>query len=103
MKMCKDVFGEKFDDALLNKAIVRTNDIYGALDIEVSNVVFVHGTVDPWHPLGIVETVDQQAPAILINGTAHCANMYPEADTDLPELIKAREEVNRLIGDWLNQ
>lgn len=101
--MCEDLYGSKFNETFLNSAINRTNIIYGALDIEVSNVVFVHGTVDPWHPLGILETVDARAPAILINGTAHCANMYEPSDADLPQLVEAREEIHELIGTWLRQ
>jgi hypothetical protein len=53
---------------LSTAAIDRTNTFYGGLDIEVSNVVFVHGSIDPWHALGITKTVDQGAPAIYIEG-----------------------------------
>ena len=29
--------------------------MYGAKNIDVTNVVFVHGSFDPWHALGIIE------------------------------------------------
>lgn len=35
-------------------------------------------------------------------GTAHCANMYPEAEDDLPQLKAARVQVKQLIGSWLD-
>lgn len=52
----------------LEAAAERTNTLYGALDIETSNVVFVHGSIDPWHALGITKTLEQNAPAIYIKG-----------------------------------
>lgn len=34
-------------------------------------------------------------------GTAHCANMYPKSDDDLPALKAAREEIAQHIDTWL--
>lgn len=68
IQQCIDIFGPKYNETFLSNAVDRTNVIYGALDIEVSNVVFVHGSADPWHVLGITETKDNGAPAILIKG-----------------------------------
>lgn len=68
VKQCEDIFGPKYNANFLDKSIDRTNTLYGALNIEVSNVVFVHGSIDPWHALGITKTVNQGAPAIYING-----------------------------------
>lgn len=101
IQQCIDIFGTKFNRTFINEAIDRTNNIYGDLDIEVSNVVFVHGSIDPWHALGITKTIEQNAPAIYIEGTAHCANMYPPSPDDLPQLSAAREQISDLIDTWL--
>ncbi|XP_050293745.1 putative serine protease K12H4.7 [Anthonomus grandis grandis] len=102
IKQCVDLFGSKFDSEYLDYATRRTNTMYGAYDIEVSNVVFVHGSVDPWHALGITSTLNQNAPAIFIKGTAHCANMYPPTEDDLPQLKAARVQIGQLIQSWLD-
>lgn len=68
IKQCSDIFGSIYDEQFLNGAVDRTNTYYGGLDIEVSNVVFVHGSIDPWHALGIIKTIDEEAPAIYIEG-----------------------------------
>lgn len=52
----------------VRNAVAWTNANYGAKNIEVSRVVFVHGSVDPWHALGIIKTQDNDAPAIYIEG-----------------------------------
>ncbi|KAK4877733.1 hypothetical protein RN001_010239 [Aquatica leii] len=101
IQMCMDVFGPKYNEAFLNSGVDRTNTFYGALDIEVSNVVFVHGSIDPWHALGITKPVSRDAPAIYIEGAAHCANMYPARDTDLPQLKAARARIMQLIDKWI--
>lgn len=52
----------------MNDAIDKTNAKYGALDIEASRIVYVHGSIDPWHILGITETTENNSPAIYIEG-----------------------------------
>jgi hypothetical protein len=64
--------------------------MYGGKNIHVTNVVFVHGSFDPWHALGVTKDLSPDATAILIPETAHCANMYPERDDDPPQLKQAR-------------
>lgn len=66
--MCVDIFGPKFNMSYLDFAAERTNTIYGGLDIEATNVVYVHGSIDPWHALGITKTTGNHAPAIYIKG-----------------------------------
>ncbi|XP_076248423.1 putative serine protease K12H4.7 [Calliopsis andreniformis] len=102
VQQCIDVFGPRYNIHLLNSGIDRTNILYGALNLKVTNVVFVHGSVDPWHVLGITESSNSQASAIYINGTAHCANMYPSSKDDLPELKSARIQIGKLIDQWLH-
>jgi hypothetical protein len=34
-------------------------------------------------------------------GTAHCADMYPDADWDPEELKQARKTISDTIGKWL--
>jgi len=100
-KMCNDIFGPKFSISLLEEGVQATNTEYGGLEPSVTNVVFVHGSVDPWHALGRTTDLSKSSPAIFIPGTAHCANMYPARDDDPTELRTARSRVGELIGMWL--
>ncbi|XP_066600225.1 putative serine protease F56F10.1 [Prorops nasuta] len=100
-QQCIDIFGPRYGMHLLESAVKRTNTMYGALDIELTNVVFVHGSIDPWHALGITKSSNPNAPAIFIEGTAHCANMYPPSKNDPPQLQKARVQVGQYIDQWL--
>lgn len=97
VKQCTDVFGPRFNRDLLEKGIAATNVEYGGKEIEVSNVVFVHGSIDPWHAMGVTDS----PASIFINGTAHCANMYPEKEDDLEDLKEARRKVGDLIKIWV--
>lgn len=101
IQQCVDIFGPRYDRDLLETAVTRTNILYGALDLQVTNVVFVHGSVDPWHVLGITASSNPQAPAIYIQGTAHCADMYPSSENDMPQLKEARAQIKDLIQQWL--
>ncbi|XP_025835143.1 putative serine protease F56F10.1 [Agrilus planipennis] len=101
IQQCVDIFGPEYKSSFLNYAVNRTNMLYGALDIDVTNVVFVHGSIDPWHALGITETKKKAAPAIYIKGTAHCANMYPPSKNDLPQLAAARRQIYHYIESFI--
>ncbi|XP_012541201.1 putative serine protease K12H4.7 [Monomorium pharaonis] len=100
-QQCVDIFGPRYNMNLLNSAVARTNILYGALNLQVTNVVFVHGSIDPWHILGIIQSSNPQAPAIYIKGTAHCADMYPSSEHDMPQLKEARIQIKGLIKQWL--
>lgn len=96
-------FSFRFNGSLLANGVDRTNIIYGALKPTTTNVLFVHGSIDPWHALGLTETNEKQPqPTIYIQGTAHCANMYEPSDNDLPQLKEAREEILKFIAALLN-
>ncbi|XP_026472568.1 LOW QUALITY PROTEIN: putative serine protease F56F10.1 [Ctenocephalides felis] len=101
IQQCKDIFGSRYSMDNLEKAVERTNIIYGALNIPTTRIVFVHGSIDPWHALGITKSMRKESPAVYIKGTAHCANMYPARDSDLPQLNRARQFVGQLIKKWL--
>ncbi len=85
-----------------------SNDYYGGKttypDNGVSNVVYVHGTVDPWHQMGIYEgEMSDDAPYILIEGSSHCADMYEPDRISSPELEEARAQIRDYIATWLSE
>lgn len=87
-----------YDTKTLGDSVDRTNIIYGALKPTTTNVLYVHGSIDPWHALGLTATnKNQPQPTIYIEGTAHCANMYEPSDSDFPQLKDAREEIVKFI------
>ncbi|XP_042243465.1 putative serine protease K12H4.7 [Homarus americanus] len=103
IKQCEDIYGPKFNLSLLEAGVKRTNTIFGGRDLKVTRVVFPNGSIDPWHALGITSDISNDATAIYINGTAHCANEYPDSPDDPSQLTAAREEVYQLITQWLNE
>jgi len=97
IQMCKDIFG--FDWL---PAINETNNCYGGNGpTGATKIVFVNGSLDPWHALSILEDQSETVTAVFINGTAHCADMRPERPSDPPQLIAARELTMGVIGDWI--
>ncbi|XP_070172924.1 putative serine protease K12H4.7 isoform X2 [Littorina saxatilis] len=101
VKQCQDIYDPKFNADLIGRGINRTNTNYGGYGIKVTNVVFPNGSIDPWHALGVVKSLSPDATAIFIDGTAHCANMYPPSSTDPAPLVQARATITKLIGKWV--
>jgi hypothetical protein len=99
--VCQRVFNISQSQTISD--INSTNKVYGGRDINsnVTNIIFPNGSIDPWHALSIIEDKSSSIIAVFINGTAHCANMYPSSPHDIPELVKARQDISRILGSWL--
>jgi len=79
-----------------------TNAYYGGKDPKgATNILFVNGSLDPWHALSITQTNLPGIATILINGTAHCADMSPAKSTDPPGLAQAQAQILNQLGVWL--
>ncbi|GMR50007.1 hypothetical protein PMAYCL1PPCAC_20202, partial [Pristionchus mayeri] len=101
--MCEKVFRGKMDH--IEKGVARTNYQYGGRErFSATNVVLPNGNHDPWHAMGILEQgkLDESVVPILIEGTAHCADMYAAREQDSPQLMHARETILANIRKWLN-
>lgn len=101
VRQCGDIFGARFSADLLRDAVRRTNTLYGALKLRLERVVFPNGSIDPWHALGITTNGTGNA-AVYIQGTAHCADMYPPSDKDSAELREARRLIEQHLLSWLS-
>lgn len=101
IKQCTDIYGKQFNADSLRNSIDYTNGEYGALHPNTTNVLYVHGSIDPWHALGLITTNSPALPTIYIEGTAHCANMYEPNDTDFPQLKEARNQIRAYLHNLL--
>jgi len=101
IKQCTDIYGSNFNVESLNELIEHTNEIYGGLSPNTTNVIYVHGSADPWHPLGLFHSNNPFEPTIYIEGTAHCADLYEPRDTDFPQLKEARKKIIKFLTHLL--
>lgn len=69
VQLCTDIFGHKFNEPLLDKSVIRTNIHYGELHPCTNNIIYVHGSLDPWHTLGLTNESNYQMPTIYIEGS----------------------------------
>jgi len=100
-EMCKDAFN--ITDT--KNRIAATNKKYGALKIDVPNVVFPSGTIDPWSALALSNstgTVNPRSEVIYIEGTSHCRDMLAPSANDLPQIIFAHEKIANAVARFLS-
>jgi hypothetical protein len=96
---CTQIYGSQFNQASIQAAIDSTDKFYGGRDnYRGTNVVLPNGSVDPWHALGILNNLGTTTIAAFINGTAHCADMYPARSADPPSLTQARITIDQTIA-----
>ncbi|GJQ74787.1 hypothetical protein Trydic_g21629 [Trypoxylus dichotomus] len=93
LKSCEDVYG--ISEEVLNTGIERSNLFFGSVSPEVTKVVSTHGTVDPWHPLGVLEDLNPEAPVFVIQGASHCADLSSLRDADSDEMKLAKTKLDQ--------
>jgi len=98
---CQQAYGDAFTHARLEQEMIDTNTEYGGFTPDVHNVVFVHGTIDPWHAMGVLEDLSDTATAIYIEGTSHCADMYGDSPGDSEDLQDARLKIKEIVLNWV--
>uniref|UniRef100_A0A914QCE4 Uncharacterized protein n=1 Tax=Panagrolaimus davidi TaxID=227884 RepID=A0A914QCE4_9BILA len=99
---CLKQFGININD--IAESVEYTLKNYGGIEnYNATNIVFVNGSNDPWHAISLYtnNTSPTGITSILINGTAHCYDMYPPSESDSAELKAARQKIGELIGEWL--
>eukprot|EP00698_Gefionella_okellyi_P018744 TRINITY_DN5658_c0_g1_i5.p1 TRINITY_DN5658_c0_g1~~TRINITY_DN5658_c0_g1_i5.p1 ORF type:complete len:479 (+),score=112.51 TRINITY_DN5658_c0_g1_i5:4030-5466(+) len=99
LQICKDAFNFVPTEAQID----WTNTYFGSDSPAGTRILFVNGSLDPWHALSVLAPVSKSEDAIFITGTAHCANMhvwtpqYPESMRD------AQVQIGATITNWLNE
>ncbi|CAK4166032.1 unnamed protein product [Aphanomyces euteiches] len=91
------IFGRAYGITDTEKRIANTLKFYGGLKVDVANVVWPGGTIDPWSALGFTNTtkpVNPHSDVVYIEGTAHCADMYSRAKNRAPAWALDRIEAN---------
>lgn len=82
-----------------------TNTLYGGVGIDATNIVFVSGSIDPWHSLGITNFTGIPAQpsetAVYISGTAHCADLSAPKPDDPTSLVWARQVIAEQVTKFL--
>ena len=68
-QVCRDLFGEIFTPKYIESMINQTNAYYGATNLDVTNVAFVHGSIDPWNAMGHLTWFNDRSPVLIIEGS----------------------------------
>jgi pimeloyl-ACP methyl ester carboxylesterase len=101
----KNMCEAAFDGWKADPQVVFTNEYYGGTHISGTNTLLPHGSIDPWHALGVVNVTiplpQQSEVKVYIEETAHCMDMYSPASSDPASLTWAREVIAGEVKRWL--
>lgn len=75
--------------------------MYGGFNLSLTNVYFTHGDLDPWHPMGILEDLNESTPVTILPLSAHVSDLGQIANSDSPEMKASKEKVRELVRQWL--
>lgn len=102
--LCEAVFGAAYAS---DPDVNGTNNYYGGLDIQGTNIVFANAIEDPWQYAGMRQIHDaatqsgMEAVLINCNNCAHCVDLHSPSSADAPTLINARNRIQKLVTKWL--
>jgi len=96
-QQCMDVFGFDF-----LPDVNWTLTEFGGQDPDGSDTLWVNGSIDPWHALGVlVAPANADFKTLLINGTAHCADMIPPQPGSPATLAVAQQAIQDQLAMFL--
>lgn len=99
---CKQIFDTDLTKLNMGLLINNTNIKYGALKPQnLSNVLSVQGSADPWHIVGITKPIENSIQVLIIPETSHCADLYPSHSSDVPQLVLARNTILSFLKNIL--
>ena len=99
---CQSEFGPKYTRDYITKQIEKTNSNFGGKDLNVSNVVFIHGSIDPWSPYGRTEPMSNEGvEVIVIKGASHCQDLDAKIE-DWPEMHSAKTKIKNSLANWIS-
>jgi hypothetical protein len=101
-EMCKQVFG--ITDT--NDRVDATNKRYGGLAIDVADVIFPNGNIDPWSSLSLIngtKVFNPSSKIAYIDGTSHCRDMYNIGNSDSSSVVWAHEEIEKHVDNILRK
>ncbi|CAL2052809.1 unnamed protein product [Caenorhabditis brenneri] len=101
--MCTDMFGDSMKIKNIMAGNKKSQNYYGGADFyNATNVVLPNGSLDPWHALGTYNKKEAQSQLpYLINGTAHCGDMYASYDGEPQSLLAARAFIKQNVRDFI--
>jgi hypothetical protein len=101
--ICTRLFGDEYGEARVERGVKETNNMYGGLKPNVSNVVFFNGGLDPWSKLSVLQDISEHTPAIVIPNIGHAAPLGSDDDEDPEELKEARAKIRNLVKHWIGE
>ncbi|KAF0715838.1 Aste57867_3148 [Aphanomyces stellatus] len=93
-KVCEGLFGKGHNFNNLD----AINEWLGGNRPATQNVTFLNGNVDPWYPMGLLDKAnlhDESNTVVVIDGTAHCRDMYAPQVND----TKAIQNAQRIVAE----
>ncbi|XP_065173478.1 putative serine protease K12H4.7 [Atheta coriaria] len=102
-QLCRDAYGATFTDENILLAQENTNKVYGGYTPNVRKSVFVYGSSDPWAPMGVQESLNDEALTFYIQGGGHCSDMFPQSDEDSESMTYAKVNSRAWVKKWLSE
>ncbi|GMT34455.1 hypothetical protein PFISCL1PPCAC_25752 [Pristionchus fissidentatus] len=93
--MCTDMFGDDINAPFIRDNNRAAQDFYGGVDdFDATNLCLPNGKFDPWSALGYYKAdAARNIVPVVIEGAAHCSDMYPPYDNEPKALPAAREQI----------
>ncbi|SPP83761.1 thymus-specific serine protease [Drosophila guanche] len=96
---CHDAFSPNYTLNHIEANTAATNAEFRGIDIDVNNVYWTQGGLDPWSKVGAGEAQG----ATIIPQASHCSDLGSISLNDSPVLMASKLKLKQLVKDWLAQ
>lgn len=91
----------RFNEDFLADNVERQNTNHGGLSLDVENVIFSHGELDPWRTVGVQADLNVHSPAFVIKGASQSKDMGLISEFDSDDLVGAKLNIIKILNGWI--
>lgn len=99
--MCKDAYS--VSKKTVYTQVNFTNEYYGSDHPKNGRVLFINGSIDPWHYLSVLKNLGGNETAIFIDGASHCQDMGGHGEDMPPALGPALDKIESTVQTWIEE
>ncbi|KAI5643662.1 serine carboxypeptidase s28 domain-containing protein [Phthorimaea operculella] len=101
ISICQLLLGPHFNKSTLDHSVAYHNKYYGGQTPKMTNAIFLNYVQDPFRLLGITKSLNDDAPAVMIDGSYRTADLYEPDPEDSKSLTKARDYAEKMVKYWV--
>ncbi|KAF2887464.1 hypothetical protein ILUMI_18709 [Ignelater luminosus] len=100
-RSCSETFDSRYTAEFVKEHHRQVSMRYGDNTPDVTKVLSVQGTHDPWRSNSILDDLNDETPVVYVQGANHCLELGEEQDEESPQVLQSKYEILEQLSEWI--